>query len=180
MRRYDSAVAPEALNPTIGGALIGSGAALIAVILTTLGTAATLRANRIAARDERLWERRTELYETLMDIGVSHRPSAEKKELLKLQDSKVFAYASESVLKWYSHALAVSESPFLRSPEVNDILRTSLKQQDPDEYVARATVVRLTNTIRDELQGEKSRDLVLRARTYWRRTFGASRSKQTR
>jgi hypothetical protein len=167
LRRYHSPVALEALNPTIAGSLIGGGAALIAVIVSALGTGATLRANRIATREERLWEKRTALYEALIEVAVSDRPMATIKALLTLQDSKVFAYASDAVLTWFGRAVALSKSPLLHDPEVTDILRTSLSQQDPDEYVDRAMVMRLVTTIREELQGQKSRDLVMWARTSW-------------
>lgn len=171
MRRYDAAVAGEALSPTIGGALIGSGAALIAVIVTTLGTFATLRANRTAARDERLWERRTELYETLVEVAVSDRPIGMIKELLAANDSKVFAYASDSVLTWYTRVHNVNERDVLNEPEVSDIVQTSLAQQDPDEYVDRAIVMRLVTVIRDELQGQRSRTFAMWARTFLWRNF---------
>lgn len=169
--RYDAAVDAYALNPTVEGALIGSGAALIAVILTTLGTFATLRANRVATRDERLWERRTALYEELIEIALGDPGPSSVKELLIAQDSKIFAYASDSVLTWYTRVHDVNERDAPSDPEVSDIVRTSVAQQDPNEYIDRAMVMRLVTVIRDELQGRRSRSFAMWARTFLWRNF---------
>jgi hypothetical protein len=45
------------MDPTIDGALIGGGFALVGFAASMWATALTLRANRTMASDQRLWER---------------------------------------------------------------------------------------------------------------------------
>jgi hypothetical protein len=50
------------LDPTVTGVLVAGGAAIIGFGASALNTGATLRANRQAGRDERLWAKKTALY----------------------------------------------------------------------------------------------------------------------
>lgn len=53
------------MNPTVTGALIAGAAALIGFGASVLTNSSTLRANRRLARDQMLWQKKTELYEAL-------------------------------------------------------------------------------------------------------------------
>jgi hypothetical protein len=53
------------ISSTVTGALIAGGAALIGFGASAWNTRATVRANRQIARDERLWDKKTALYEAL-------------------------------------------------------------------------------------------------------------------
>jgi hypothetical protein len=60
LRRYDSG-----MDPTVTGALIGGGAALIGFGASALSNQATLRVNRKMQRDQLLWDKKTALYEAI-------------------------------------------------------------------------------------------------------------------
>ena len=63
LRRYASG-----MDPTVTGALIAGGAALIGFGASAFTTRVTVRANRQIARDERFWGKKTQLYETISAI----------------------------------------------------------------------------------------------------------------
>jgi hypothetical protein len=89
------------MDPTITGALIAGAAALIGFGASTWNTRATVEANQQAALDQRLWEKRSELYEQLM--AIIRRPIGELQDLvtvlddLKAHDAAMALYASHLV-----------------------------------------------------------------------------------
>ncbi|MGH3401889.1 MAG: hypothetical protein ACRDRJ_05105 [Streptosporangiaceae bacterium] len=111
-------MAGEALNPTIGGALIGGGVALIAVFASILGTAMTLRANRVAAHEQRIWEERAKVYEDLLrftsDVRKARGSATSLDDFYERQATlavRAQAYASDPVWRRYpTFALLVTLS----------------------------------------------------------------------
>lgn len=96
------------LDPTVTGALIAGGAALIGFGAAVLSNSATLSANRRMARDQLLWQKKTELYETIesqfsiwfeasaFDEAFAHSLETWSDRLEAL-DSSVRLYASPNV-----------------------------------------------------------------------------------
>jgi hypothetical protein len=74
------------MDPTIAGALIGGGAALIGFGASAWQNSANLRTTQRFARDQRLWEKRTALYEALLDIVTGSDTSSERR--MDLEDAK--------------------------------------------------------------------------------------------
>ena len=57
---------PSGLAPTVKGALIAGGAAVIGFVASARNTRATARASRLAVQEQRLWEKRSGLYEEIL------------------------------------------------------------------------------------------------------------------
>jgi len=109
------------LNPLFTS-LIGLGGAVIGFGASAVTTAVTVRANRNAARDDRLWDKRAPLYEQLLaplelvhyfeaGIGADAAAYASAVEDLKRHKPQVFAYAHEQVYRALEHLLARIEDP---------------------------------------------------------------------
>src|SRR5258708_18258398 len=101
-RRYHSG-----MDPTIAGALIGGSAGLIGLGASAWSTAVTLRGNRETARDQRLWEKQSALYELLLQPVIvvdSDHLDAIFDGLAQHRD-KVMAYASDVVLLQYTQTI---------------------------------------------------------------------------
>lgn len=99
------------LNPTVTGALIAGGFAVIAGALAAMNTRATMRATMRANRDEdrsqRYWEKKTALYEELyeaMDLGSA----LSDLEAHGLKDGIVQALTSLSNLESRTYLYATS------------------------------------------------------------------------
>jgi hypothetical protein len=60
-RRYDSG-----MNPTVTGALIAGGAALVGFAASVWQNSRTIRASNRSAREQRLWDRKAALYEEII------------------------------------------------------------------------------------------------------------------
>jgi hypothetical protein len=71
------------LKPTVTGALITSGFAVVGCGASAVTTAATLRTSRTAAQDQRLWEKRASFYEELVAAakGSTMRVHARMRDL---------------------------------------------------------------------------------------------------
>jgi len=102
------------MDPTIAGALIGGGAALVGFGASAWQNRAILRANHEAARNQRLWEKRSALYEAALEItgrleskdsidGVQEAQRAITD--WNLRYPQMTAYASDLVLRLYLELL---------------------------------------------------------------------------
>ncbi len=96
------------MDPTIAGALIGGGFAVIGFAASAWQNSPTLRATQRAAREQRLWEKRTTLYEELLAIATEKRTTVEamRRDFAKLQEHYVqlLAYGSAEVMYYYEWA----------------------------------------------------------------------------
>ena len=81
--RYDARM--SGLPAVVWGSIIAGGAALIGYGASALTTRATVRASRQAAQDQRLWEKRSVLYEAVMRIVSDFQPhTATRKQFLNV------------------------------------------------------------------------------------------------
>jgi hypothetical protein len=117
------------MDPTIAGALIAGGAAVIGFGASAWQNASTVRSSRQAARDQRLWEKKSALYETLLDVAMHTRTSEDIPQVqedvaaLSRQMSQVWAYASNEVL-----------GRFLKTLDTAKTLRAVVRlNADPDQ-----------------------------------------------
>src|SRR5215472_10408937 len=94
------------MDPTITGALIAGGAALVGFGASAWQTRITVRANRRDVRDQLLWAKRTELYESLLEATeapdlaehLSIRDwSPRLRTTLEPRQDAVYLYASDVV-----------------------------------------------------------------------------------
>ena len=102
VRRYHAGM--SGLTATAQGALIAGGAAVIGFAASAWNTSRTVRAARTAARDQRLWEKRSALYEDLVarlfafDAKEGDRQQAgEYRAALMELDTAAQIYASRQV-----------------------------------------------------------------------------------
>jgi hypothetical protein len=72
LHHYDAAM--SGLPPTVVGALIAGGAALVGFGASTWNTRLQLRSNRRQVRDQLLWEKKTELYEATIEATGPDTP----------------------------------------------------------------------------------------------------------
>jgi hypothetical protein len=72
------AVYHSGMNPTIAGALTGGGFAVVGFAASTWAATVTMHANRREALDQRLWEKRTILYEHRLVFTRQGRPDLEQ------------------------------------------------------------------------------------------------------
>jgi hypothetical protein len=153
LRGYDAAM--SGLPPTVVGALIAGGAAVIGFGASALTNTATLRSNRRQARDQLLWEKKTELYDAMFKAATEERSSWDTlteqdidtimKRLSRLieLESGAWLYASAGVMQRlydYEGALGRLSRCDDRPP----------KQYVLDEYVGRR---RLVGALRHDVQG---------------------------
>src|SRR5262249_27784862 len=139
----------SAMDPAIAGALIGGGFALVGVGASIWATNRTLRANRELAREERLWEKRSALYEQLLTVIPATAARDQLTEifsgLLRLGPA-VRAYASDAVAEqWRLTAFTLAPTG---EPQARDI--------DPF-VVARDNLGALVQLVREDLQGTRRR-----------------------
>jgi hypothetical protein len=109
------------LDPTVQGALIGGGAAVIGFAASAWNTRVTVRANRNAAHDQRVWEKRAPLYEQLLalspDLGT-HNAGAAALEVMANLRPQVLAYASDKVRHAYSALVTSCSWPSANSNQI--------------------------------------------------------------
>ena len=140
------------MDPTISGALVGVAAGSIGFAAAAWQTRATLRANREAARDQRLWEKRSALYEALLRAtGDLTTKTATARDLeavigaLHDQRTLVLAYASDAVL-------------FRYMTTISNLTRIKMHSDAGGANGQLASEINdLTGVIRDELQQERRR-----------------------
>ena len=90
------------MDSTIQAALIGVGGALVGFGASTLTAAMTMRANRDAAQEQRLWEKRSGVYEGMLTTLTTEPDNLEAaKSRLERFDPQVAAYASGGVVRRY-------------------------------------------------------------------------------
>src|SRR5262245_42575545 len=105
------------LDPTITGALIAGGAALVGFGASAWQNAYTLRASREAAREQQLWEKRCAVYERILQVLMypdhANMPDSDAaapyEKGLKEQLGELLAYASDDVLEAHRSALSALE-----------------------------------------------------------------------
>jgi hypothetical protein len=99
------------MDPTVTGALIAGGAALIGFAASGWQNNRTIRANLQSARDERFWDKKTELYESIIALlnagdrahySVPLQPAGYQaldalRRALNEHDSAMRLYASQDV-----------------------------------------------------------------------------------
>lgn len=106
---YDADV--SGLPPTVVGALIAGGAAVIGFGASAWNTRVTLRAGRQATRDQRFWEKKTALYEDLsrvLDFDLASFTEDKVASLtaeLAAMKSRVWLYASVDIWDHYGSVL---------------------------------------------------------------------------
>ena len=95
------------MDPTIAGALIGGGAAVIGFVASAWQNSVNLRAARRAAIDQRLWEKRSAIYERLLDEANIHgtHPRRLLASLEKMH-GQMHGYASNIVYDNYVRTLS--------------------------------------------------------------------------
>jgi hypothetical protein len=175
LRRYDSGV--SGLPPTVVGALIAGGAAVVGFGASALNTRASLRANRQIARDVRLWDKRSALYEEVLESLDGHL-FGDRGELVEVMQeivryvSPVHLCASEPVMRafdisCYAMWAEVNPSSSFRVGDLRDL--ASHPRVDPS--VAKA-VTALREAIRTEIQGDFS------GRIWWRRRVNRLRHRR--
>jgi len=177
------------LDSTVTGALVAGGFAVVGFSASALTTTSTLRANRNAARDQRLWEKREPLYEQLVGAAMSvqdsanaGRASSARKssdlllppgllsknavydpsavQVLRDRGPQVYAYASRDV----SHAHDMLLQSLVPVPAV-------------DSKVAEAA-----QSLMDQVRGEFQPSEIQRESLYWRirRIRGQYRNRRFR
>jgi len=138
------------LPPTVVGALIAGGAALIGFGASAWNTSRTVRASRAAVRDQRLWEKRSAVYEDIaaaMFILTSNREDPERvdkfdRDLTGLVVA-VQMYASEQVRDDFNELLGWVQR-----------IRTEKDLDDPSRDMFTSQLSRTYETIRGEVQGD--------------------------
>jgi hypothetical protein len=190
------------MDPTIAGALLGVGAAIVGFGASAWQTRATLRANRQAAQDQRLWEKRSTLYERMLaslpqprDVeGPWTASFLRLADVLSEFEAQATAYASGWVLSRYSEARASLEV-FPREvlhivgfddqesyADLAELEQQAFASKDgPDRLNNAATGVfgslgDLRGAMRSELLEDPSR--LNRYERRWRRQFIAPRSQR--
>jgi len=157
------------MDPTVAGALIGGGAALIGFGASAWQNAVMLRANRQAARDQRLWEKRTALYEALIEIArrlpVAAGTPADAQAMFDgfvVHQAQVFAYASSPVLSCYISVLSeLADLARLGKPG-----RTVSEVEFKLEAAEAGGTTKLVTTIRAELQQFPAEGAIIRPWLY--------------
>jgi hypothetical protein len=181
LRRYDSG-----MNPTVLGALIAGGAALIGYGASALNTRATVRASRQTARDERFWDKKTELYEAIIamlkaaDIALYdvplRRPNRDSLRALRRsldeRDSAIRLYASQDVAQEFLELSRSLRMLYLVADKYHDRFVNEATDQQR----------KLTDAMSRDLQGirvSRSQSLRrrLRRRTTWHLQAGVRPSE---
>jgi hypothetical protein len=158
------------LNATVTGAFIAGGFAVVGFGASAIATAATLRANRIAAQDQRLWEKRAPMYEQIIGAAKSVADSANGGEftgtfnvaqatgaaqydpsavqVLRDHEAQVWTYSSFSVSVGHAVLLrrlmpvpSAAQEVFEAATSLIDLVRTEL-QPDTPQRVRRLRRVR--------------------------------------
>ncbi|HKR70124.1 MAG TPA: hypothetical protein VJT16_14885 [Streptosporangiaceae bacterium] len=137
------------MDPAIAGTLIGGGFALIGVGASIWATSRTLKANREMAQDERLWEKRSALYEEILAIiGPGLDLSATPRDLQERLGGllgRVFAYASSAIWRQYLETMQTfsNDELFLQQEKLVLLIR------DAQQGKRRGSVWRLLHRHRD-------------------------------
>jgi hypothetical protein len=162
LRRYDAG-----MDPTVTGALIAGGAALIGFGASALTNRATLRANRRMATDQRLWEKRAAIYEALAAYADSLLASDEHGWPIFAQHADLAADVHKLFTGEHSIPLRLygSERIFKAYRSFDDVLTVALElSQDPAPsyrldlmYKLDSEVGRLMGLIRAEAQDNRYR-----------------------
>jgi hypothetical protein len=152
------------MNPTVTGALIGGGAAIVGFVASAWNTARTVRSNREAAREQRLWDKRSALYEALLrDVeslrnrpGNLSTPAQDMSASLQASAPLVHAYASDVVLNRYDDLTSQMRNAgaaffSLREPSGGEPLGAP-RRGGPSALDRDVAVAGLILAIRDELQ----------------------------
>ena len=142
-------------SPTVVGALIAGGAAMVGFGASAVTTGLTLRANRRLARDQLLWARNTELYEELAALidsaGRSRKPQPDHaKGFLDLLP-RVQLYASVPVRSAYRRLI----NTFAVIPAAKTAADNRLFE------ALQAALLDLQSRIRSDVQGD-SRNWMIR------------------
>jgi hypothetical protein len=170
------------MDPTIAGALIAGSAAVVGFGASAWNTSRTIRASRRAAREQLVWDKRSELYIEMLESVIHRRQilhvrsdsiGEKKREELKMEiesyvppngrifDARIRAFASVRVQAEFATAHKAGE--FTEQAYVEQIERGSsadrasgLKYEDICNIeLERLFMVELA--IRTELQGGKAR-----------------------
>jgi hypothetical protein len=159
VRHYDSG-----MDPTIAGALIGGGAAVLGFGASAWQNAVSLRASQRAAVEQRLWEKRSAIYEQLLevaqtaDIPVDGVPEALVSSLRKFEAS-ILGYASDQVHRAFGRTLILLQGV----PPEHDEVAINLRG---------ICVSALTSTIRAELQRVPDPGVLGRMHRRWTLKWG--------
>lgn len=145
------------MDPVIAGTLIGGRFASIGTAASIWATRRTLLANREMARDDRLWEKRSALYEQLLEqttVIDSEHLDAIFHSLERLR-TPAWSYASDGVLHQYwvtLQALQDVEQPREVADEARQVI------------VAMEETHRLARRVREHLQETRRPGLLWRLR----------------
>jgi hypothetical protein len=173
---YDAAVAE--LDPTITGALIAGGAAIIGFAASGWSTRATVRAGRDVARDQRLWLKKSALYEALnrvvRDLDVSKASASELEKvyaaLLDLRD-RADMYAGADVQLRYGILRRQ-----IRILIENSVLPNQVLSQLRED--AAGSVGRLRLSVRSEIQQDRPASDLFADGLITRLPWGEKRSRR--
>ena len=131
--------------------------------VSALSARATLRADRPAAVDQRLWEKRSDVYKQLLDFTLRYErddmpvpgPEAirESVEALDEMESLVYAYATDVVLSWYRNVRSPGLPP---AKPLGDraTRRGTMRTAAGYEWLDDLRLLR--KAIREEFQGRQS------------------------
>ena len=160
------------MNPTVVGALIAGGAALVGFAAAAWNTRNTLRANRQVARDQRLWDKKTELYEAVYALianvtGASTAEELQKSRIdLREHQTAMHLYAATDVAVRYAEFRAAVRTAALAAPRFQAQRIERLKSVDgPAEALSRALRADLQGTPELAVGGAIRR----LARSFWSR-----------
>jgi hypothetical protein len=158
-RRYDAGM--RGLDPTVTGALIAGGAALIGFGASALSNQATLRVNRKMQRDQLLWDKKTALYEAIdaaLISGDLHVPAPLPSEIrAKLNESLTATDQLRPAYRLYA-------SPDVRREVTNyrNVIRDLLsadERYDPSVMISYRLIRGVHEAMRDDVQGNESQEL---------------------
>jgi hypothetical protein len=162
------------MDPTIAAALIGVGGVVVGVGAASWSSHVTLRVSRETARNDRLWEKTSALYEQLLGpttVVDSEHLDAVFDSLKRLR-TPVWAYASDAVLHQYWVTLAALQD-VERPMGVEEEVRQVIKAMEETH--------RLTRRVRNALQETRLPGPLWRLRhpRRWRNVAGLPPARRT-